>query len=132
MASFDEAPEIFVGLGVLFVVVPAGHVQRADTGFAPALGEIVEIDARAVGAIEERPEAFALEGRLHPEIAESLQQVGKAFVAFFARRRGDPQHSAHAAMQSHDHRCVVPALDGENRRVLGHIEDREFRVAIPR
>ena len=64
VAGFDQPAQIFVGLGVLLVVMPAGHVQRADAGFAPALGEIIEIDARAIGAIEEGPQALAAEGRL--------------------------------------------------------------------
>ena len=114
VAGFDETAQVFVGLGRRFVVVPAGDMQRADTGFAPALGEIIQIDARAIGAVEEGPQALAAERRLHAEIVERLEQVREAFIAFLAGRGGDPQHGAGAAMERDHHGSMVPAFRGED------------------
>ena len=90
MAGFDQPTQVFVGLGVRLVVVPAGDVNRPDAGITPAVGEVIEIDARAVRAIEESPQALGVEGRLHAQVVQSLQQVREPFVSFFAGRDGDP------------------------------------------
>ena len=131
MARVDETAQIFVGFGVLFVVVPAGDMQRGDARFPPALGEVIEIDTRPVGTIEKSPQALALKWRLHAEIVEGFEQVRESFVSLLAGRRGNPQHCAGAAMQSHYYRRMVPALGGKNARSLGNIEDRNFERRFP-
>ena len=90
MAGFDEPSQVFVGLGVRLVVVPASDVNCPDAGVAPAVGEVIEIDARAVGAVEESPQALSAKRGLHAQVVQSLKQVGEPFVSFFAGRNGDP------------------------------------------
>ena len=66
MAGFDQPAQVFVGLGVLLVVMPARDVERADARFAPAVGKIIQVDSRAVSAIEESPQTLALKRGLGP------------------------------------------------------------------
>ena len=94
MAGLDQTFQIVVALGIGVVEMPGGDVQRADAGCAPARGEIVEIDARAIGVIEEGPQAGGAKRSVEAEIGERLQQVGKALVAVLAGIGGDPQDSA--------------------------------------
>ena len=63
MAGFDQLLQILILLRVGFEVVPCRNVQRGDPGLAPAFGEIIEVDARAVGRIEEGPKAVGSERR---------------------------------------------------------------------
>ncbi len=133
VAGFDQAAQVFVGLGRRFVVVPAGDVQRADAGFAPALGEIIQIDARAIGAVEESPQALAAEGRLHAEIVRA-PGAGRGSVRSLpcrARRRSTARRRSRDAKRDH-HGSMVPAFGGENGGVLGHIEDGNFERRSPR
>ena len=50
--------------------MPRGDVQGGDARGAPAGGEIFEIDARAIGGIEESPEAGGAERSAQAEISE--------------------------------------------------------------
>jgi hypothetical protein len=131
MASLDQPAQIFVRLGILLVVMPAGDVNGADAGFAPAIGEVIQIHARAISSVKESPQALAMESRLHAKIVQSLKQIRESLVAFFTRRCGDPQHGTHAAMQSHHDRRMIPTFSGQNTGVLWHIENGNFDWRFP-
>ena len=45
-----------VALRVGFVEMPGGHVQGRDAGLPPARGEVIQVHARPVRGIEERPQ----------------------------------------------------------------------------
>src|SRR5205823_8042386 len=49
MASLDERLNVAVALGVGIIIMPRSHLQRRDAGCPPARGEIIEINAHAVG-----------------------------------------------------------------------------------
>ena len=74
--------------------MPGGDVQSGDAGGAPARGEIIEVDASAIGGIEEGPEARGAEGGAQAEVGERLQHVGKTLIAAIAGTGGDPEHGA--------------------------------------
>ena len=95
---------------------------------APARGEVVEVDARAVGGIEERPQARGAERASQAEIGERLQEVGKALVAALAGRDGDPQDGARAAAEAGDQRGAGPAFAGEDLGLPGISKTGSSRV----
>ena len=55
MAGLDQPAQVSIALRIRFVIMPAGHVQRADARRAPARGEIIQVHARAIRAVEKRP-----------------------------------------------------------------------------
>ena len=71
--------------------MPSGHLQSADTRFAPARSEIVEIHAASIGRIEKRPQPAGAEWRTEAEVVERLEQIRESFVAIRAWRHGNPQ-----------------------------------------
>ena len=81
MAGLDQRLQIFVALRIGIVEVPGCGVHRADTGVAPAFGQIIGIGAGAVGVIEERPEPWSAKGWRETEIGKRLHQIRKAFIA---------------------------------------------------
>src|SRR5882724_681093 len=89
VAGLDQVAEIFVLLRIRFVVVPARDMKRTDASLAPAICKIIQVNARTIGTVEECPEALAAERWIEAQVAEGLQQVGKALVALFSRRRYD-------------------------------------------
>src|SRR5205807_7475774 len=93
--------------------LPGRDVEGGDAGCAPARGEIIQIDARAVGGIEEGPEPIGAEWRIEPEIAEGVEEVREALVAAFAGRDGDPKDGAGAAPETGGEGSFGPPLTGE-------------------
>ena len=85
MAGFDQAPKIRVVLRIRFVIMPARHMQRADSRLAPSIREIVQVDARTIGAVEKRPQTLAAERGIEAEVAQGLQQVRKSLIALLSR-----------------------------------------------
>src|SRR5690348_15159901 len=92
VAGLDQMAEIFVSLGIALPVMPGGDVQRADSRSPPARREVIQINPRAVGGIEKRPQARRPERRLETEIRERLDNVGEALITPYARWRSDPQN----------------------------------------
>ena len=69
VAGLDQVAEIHVLLRIRFVVMPARDMQRADARLAPAVGKIIQVDARTIGTVEECPEPLAAEGRIQAFVA---------------------------------------------------------------
>ena len=106
-------------------------MQGADSGGAPAGGEIIEVDAGAVGGIEEGPQAGGAEGGLEAEIGERVQQVGKTLIALLAGTGRDPQDCARAATVSGQNRSAGPALGRKHLGAGGHGEARRVESLLP-
>src|SRR5947209_3745622 len=106
-------------------------MEGADSGSAPASGEVVQIDAAAVGAIEEGPKPVGTEGRFEPDIGERVEKVGETFVATLTGRDGDPQDGAGAQPETGRHGSVGPALDGKDLAGPGDLKVREFQTLFP-
>ena len=64
-------------------------MEGGDAGSTPAGGEVVEIDAGAVGGIEEGPQVGGAEGWIEAEVGKRVEEVGEAFVAAFSGRDSD-------------------------------------------
>ena len=131
MAGLDQLLQVRVAFRVGLEIVPGGHVQGGDPGLAPARREVVHVHARAVGGIEERPQAVAAEGRLQAEIGQRIQQIREALVAALAGRSGHPQDGARAALQAGRHGRAGPAFAGEDLRAFRNLEDRQLEPLLP-
>ena len=70
MAGFDQFFQIRVTLRVVLPEVPRGHMKRGDSGGTPTRGEVIGIDAGAIGGIEERPQAGGAERCFESEIRQ--------------------------------------------------------------
>ena len=101
-------------------------MQGGDAGGAPAGGEIFEIDARAIGGIEESPEAGGAERSAQAEVGERLQDVRETLVSALTGIGRDPQDGAPAAGISGDERGGGPAFFSEDLRLLRNFEARKI------
>ena len=89
VAGLDQLAQVRVPLRLGLEIVPGRDVQGGDPGLAPARREVVQVDARAVGGIEERPQAIGAERRLQAQIGQRLQQVRES-ARSRARRAAPP------------------------------------------
>ena len=131
VAGFDEGPQVAVAFGIRFIIMPGRHVQGRDAGSAPAGGEVIQIDAAAVGGIEKRPQIRRAKRRLHSQVGQSMQQVREALVAVFAGTHRDPEHGAGATAIAGDERRASPALAGKNARHFGNRKARQLQRLLP-
>ena len=131
MAGLDQVLEVPVALRVGFVVMPGGHVESGDAGLAPSRGVVIQVHAQAVRRIEEGPHAGRAEGCLDAEIAEGLEKVGKALIAAFAGRGGQPKHRTLAATKAGDHRRLAPAIHSEDLGASRQFEDGQVQGLLP-
>src|ERR1700722_1082761 len=131
MARFDQLAQIFIGLGIALPVMPCCNVERADAGGFPTDGEITEVDAGAVGRIEEGPQALGSKWSFQAQIGENLWDVGETFVAMRAGGCGDPQYCAFRALETGHEWNALPTLRREDAGFFGNFEDRYFERLFP-
>ena len=131
VAGVDQVAQLGVALGVGLPVVPGGDVESGDAGVAPPGGEIIEIDAEAVGGIEEGPEVAGADGRREAHIDEGVREEGEAVVGARAGRGGEPEEAAGAGFETGEERGALPAFAGEDAGGGRDVEDGEIELLFP-
>ena len=131
MAGVDQLAQIFVGLRIALPVMPRGDVQRADAGGAPARGEIIEIDARAIGGIEERPQALRSGTALRAPDRRAPAACRESAHSRAGRAARRPTAPRLRAFRSRPSAAASASAPREDARFLRNFEDRQIERLFP-